>query len=114
MSSRIRRMVVVGAALSVVGGLVALAGAVGYGSQLRIICPTSVVAGNPIDGYVTGNEGFTVSTGNDMGPLPGSPVAGFTDPLWFSYGTTEPMAGTVATVTAGDSDEGATASVIVK
>jgi hypothetical protein len=114
MSVRNRRIGAYGAALAVVGGLVALAGAVGYGSQLRIVCPTEVWAGNPIDGYITGNEGLTVGHGSDMGQLAGSPVMGFTDPLWFSYGTTEPMSGTVATVQASDSDESVVVSVIVK
>ncbi len=113
--SKFRRFAPHAAALGVVGGVVALAGALSIGLGLRIVCPTAVWAGNPINGYVTGNEGFTICHGNDNGELQGSPKSGCADPLFFSFQTYEPMSGTVATIHAGDSAGGGdTKSVLVQ
>ena len=103
------------AALGLVGGLVAAAGAFGHNNPLVIVAPTEVVAGNPINGYATGLEDLCTITGSTFatGPL-GPPVFGFTNPLWFSYPTLESMAPGVANIHAADSDESADASVILK
>jgi hypothetical protein len=105
------------AAVAVVGGLAAAAGAIGFAGQLTIHAPTDVWAGNPILGYVSGNEGYTTvgatNTYNNA-PMPGVPVSGITDPLFFCIGTSEPMAPGVVTITASDFDETVTASVVLK
>src|SRR5262245_48938047 len=80
--SQFGRFVVHAAALSVVGGVVATAGALGLGDLLRIVAPADVWAGSPILGYVTCNHGMTICHGADNGELQNSPVAGCMDPLY--------------------------------
>lgn len=117
MLSKIRRYGTHVAALVVVGGLAAAAGAIGFAGQLTIHAPTDVWAGNPIMGWVSGNEGYTtVGASNSWSnaPMSGVPVSGINDPLFFCILTLEPMAPGVVTITAADFDESVTASVILK
>ncbi len=114
MSKKFGRFMPHVAALGLAAGLVVAAGASQF-PQLVISCPTEIVAGNPINGYATGNLGVTVVNGFTFGSGPlGPTVVGVSDPLNFSYPTFEYQAPGIATITARDDDESAVASVVLK
>lgn len=105
MLARIGRCLPLGGALSVVLGFVSLAwagGGVAPGG-LVIVAPVSVMAGNPIIGYVTGFVPPCNVTGEgEGGNLPGSPASGSSDPLDFTFETHETMSGTIVIIRAND------------
>ncbi len=104
------------AAISVAAGLAAVAGAsyLDFG-DLAIMAPSEIVAGNPINGYVTGLENDCIVDGFIFGSgLLGPRVYGYDDPLFFSYPTHEYQAPGVATIRANDTTEVEFASVILK
>jgi len=114
MLQNLRRFKTQAAAIAVAAGLAAVAGANGVLGPLVIVAPTEVYAGNPICGYVTGNEGTTVVRGAANGGTLLGVVEGIADPLYFIFPTIEPMAPGFATVKASDSEESATKNVILK
>lgn len=117
MLSKIRRYASHAAAVAVVGGLVATAGALGLVGTLTIHAPVEVWAGNPILGHVTGSEGPTNMTANCSTagfPTPVLPPLACGDPIYFTIATLEPMAPSVLTITVSDLDENDTATVNVK
>lgn len=115
MPSRLRRWICHIAALAALGGVIAAAEAVGLDVQLVIVAPAEVVAGNPINGFVTGNEGWGAVVPFDMSGLQMGPVIGsFEDPIWFSYPTFEYQAPSLVTLRAHDYDESCSAVVTLK
>lgn len=117
MQRSIRRLLSPALALLAVAAVMALAGALSSGTGVRIVAPNSVWGGQPITGYVTGGKEpmmarATDGTGSNM---PNSPTVGMGDPLYFSFPTTESMAGTVVMIHASSPDgSSATASVAIK
>jgi hypothetical protein len=117
-NGRIRSRV---AALVAAAGLAAVASATFLGGPLTIVAPSEVIAGNPINGYVTGSEGMCFITSWTMGQgpngpmmVPGLPSYGIGDPLYFTYQTFEFQAPGCFFVQATDSDETATVGVALK
>lgn len=105
MLARIRRCLPLGGALSSVLGLVAVAWAGGgvAPGNIVIVAPVSVMAPAPIYGYVTGFIPPCNVTGEGRdGNLPGSPVSGATDPVYFTFLTNEMMIGTAVVIHAND------------
>ncbi len=104
MLARIRRLMPHGGALSVVLGIVVLASADGPFGGITIVAPISVLAGAPINGFVTDIvPPVNISCAEDNGPdLPGSPTSGNSDPTAFCFQTTEIMAGSTVTIYASD------------
>lgn len=114
MSNAFGRKVVV--ALGLCASLFVSAAAYGIGGSTEgspiIVCPYSVMAGTPIAGYITGGDlPLGGSAYGKYGNLP-VPVLGFVDPTFFAFGTSEPMAGSTVTITAGDAD-GSSATAVV-
>ena len=84
-------------------------------TDIVIVAPTEVYAGNPINGFIFNFNGMAVVTGGIFGSGPlGPPVQGLLAPLWFYYPTIESQAPGVATIHARDSDSSMNASVILK
>ena len=115
MSKSFGRKIVLG--LGLCASLFASASAYGIGGSTEggviIVAPTGVPAGCPINGYLTGGDvPLNASGRGKCGNLPGSPVMGYIDPTFFCFWTMEFMAGSVVTITAGDSSgHSATATV---
>jgi hypothetical protein len=112
---RARRWRNIGLSVVLAGGMVAAAGASILNDNLVICAPSSVLAGNPIDGYVVGLEGPATVAGLDSLGNPLAPAfenSGGVETHFF-FPTHEPMAGTCVTIRARDADETLTASVAV-
>ena len=88
-------------------GLSSLAAAWNLGTEVVLVVPATVWAGQTIQGYVAmGTTPLSVSCTSSapsgLPPMTTSPP--HSDPLYFSIPTWEPMRGSILTVTGGDAD----------
>src|SRR5688572_12921372 len=86
-------------------GFSTLAAAWNLGTEVVLVVPATVWAGQTIQGYVaSGTTPMNVSC-TSSAPCPLPPImtsAPHSDPLYFSIPTWEPMRGSILTVTGGD------------
>jgi len=71
------------------------------GTGLILVVNPSVMAGQPINGYAAMGE-VPMSVGSTSPWGTPTPAMAPSDPVSFSYPTTEPMKGTIVTITAND------------
>ena len=105
MRTALRRRLPTLGGLVVVLALLLFAAADEGDMYIDIVCPSQVVAGQPIIGFVTDYTPPVLLSAIGKGgmQMPGTPRMGNGSTTWFNYPTTESMAGSVVLISASDS-----------